>query len=128
MCSTPTVLHGRMYVCEHSQGSYFVFLHLGCSLEKPTQTVDQQANLTSKISRVSPEKNHNGVLYYATEIDDADLDAVRTNIVTDKVDCDRVMNSKLPKSYSITRICDLDRPCGKFVLLNLAMYAQYSRF
>ncbi|KAG8631228.1 hypothetical protein KVT40_000368 [Elsinoe batatas] len=70
------------------EGSYAVFLHHGCTLEKHKEQVGRQGNLDSRITHVFPETSHHG-LYYSTEkVDGVELDAIRSDIAVDMVECD----------------------------------------
>ena len=81
-----------MFGCEWPdviQGAYFIFLHHGCTLEEHTETVGKQANLDWKITHVFPGADHHGLCYTVEEIDDVALDAIRTDIVVDMIECNR---------------------------------------
>jgi len=67
--------------------SFCVFLHHGCSLEKHKQVVGEQVNLDSKITNIFPETARHGLYYCASNIDDANLEAIRADIVVDMIEC-----------------------------------------
>lgn len=70
-------------------GSYCVFLHQGCSLEKHKLAVGEEADIESKIRHIFPETRNHGLYYCADNVDDVTLDAVRADIIVDMIECDR---------------------------------------
>ncbi len=66
--------------------SYFIFLHMGYTLEQHAQAVGHGTDLNSDIEHIFPETDRHG-LYYSVELDDASLDLVRADIGVDMVEC-----------------------------------------
>lgn len=84
-----------MVGCERTgviEGSYFVFLHCGCSLDKHNQTIGNNVDITSKIRRVYPETPGHGLYYWAEDIDETALEAIRSDIVVDMIECNRALD------------------------------------
>ncbi|KAF2225452.1 hypothetical protein BDZ85DRAFT_257512 [Elsinoe ampelina] len=89
------------------QGSYAVFLHHGCTLEKHKEQVGRQANLESRITRVVPETSYHGLYYFAEQVDDVEIDAIRSDIAVDMIECDRTVE------VDIGTKVDVDQPAER---------------
>ncbi|KAK4499472.1 hypothetical protein PRZ48_009987 [Zasmidium cellare] len=81
-----------MFACQYPDvinRSYGVFLHHGCSLDKHKHLIGEDADLDSRITHCFPETRVHGLYYYANDIDDVTLDAIRADVVVDLVECNR---------------------------------------
>lgn len=71
------------------QGAYVVWLRQYVSLEQHMHNV---AVDPEKITHCFPESFLGGIYYYVEEINDAELEAIRADLLVDTVDCNRPLN------------------------------------
>lgn len=81
-----------MYNCDSPdvvKGSYFVFLHKGCTLKQHKRAIG--ITFESKIVFESRENYRFGPLYCVRGIRNVDLQKIRADIAVDLVKCDRLI-------------------------------------
>lgn len=75
---------------EHQRvpGAYGVFLYRGESLDEHKAAVREHVDLDVHIQRVFDVELPGSIFYYATQINDTALEAIRTDIRVAMVECD----------------------------------------
>nr|OQO26827.1 hypothetical protein B0A51_06488 [Rachicladosporium sp. CCFEE 5018] len=69
-------------------GSYYVYLHHGCTIEQHNETLGEAINLDLMIkSAQHGTKQYDYAIYWARGVDDAVLAAIRGDLAVDAVEC-----------------------------------------
>lgn len=74
------------------EGSYVVFFRQYVSLEQHLHNI---ALDPEKIAFSLPETPLFGLYYYADGLNEADVEAIRADLLVDRVDCNRALNSDI---------------------------------
>jgi hypothetical protein len=104
-CDTPRVKELRVI-----EGSYWVFLHQGYSLEAHMQTIEEEhAGSRPTIDHIFPETELHGLYYLAVGMDDVWLEAVRGDVGVSLVECDSLFEGNAYEGFVLEALWNPDQ-------------------
>jgi hypothetical protein len=91
------------------EGSYWVYLHQGSSLEAHKQTIKEHAGSRPTIDHTFPETDLHGLYYRAVGVDDVWLKAVRGDVGVRQVECDSLLEGNAHDGFVLEALWNPDQ-------------------
>jgi hypothetical protein len=93
------------------EGSYWVFLHQGCSLEAHKLTIQEEhaGPRPPTIDHTFPETKLHGLYYLAVGVDDVWLNAVRGDVGVRLVECDSLLEGNVSDGFVLEALWNPDQ-------------------
>jgi hypothetical protein len=93
------------------EGSYWVFLHQGYSLEAHKQTIQEEhaGSRPPTIDHTFPETKLHGLYYRAVGVDDVWLNSVRGDVGVSLVECDSLLEGNIHDGFVLEALWNPDQ-------------------